>query len=98
MSIAQTLVDTVCATPISGRGPLVSVIIPVVDEANSIGKTTAAVHRNDVPFEMLVVDAGSADRTAEIAELAGARIIRGARCQRAYQLINPKRTVTIPSI
>lgn len=73
-------------TPIPGREPLVSIIIPAVDEANSIGKTIAAIDRNDVPFEVLVVDGGSADHTPEIATLAGARIIRSSRRQRAYQL------------
>jgi rSAM/selenodomain-associated transferase 2 len=50
----------------------VSVIIPALDEEEEIGETLASVRRQPGPFEVVVVDGGSADRTLEIArEAAG---------------------------
>ncbi len=66
--------------------PLVSVIIPALDEADSLGETIAVVRAGDVPCEILVVDAGSSDDTAKIATAAGARVIHSIRRQRAFQL------------
>ncbi len=64
----------------------VSVIIPALDEADSLGEIIAAVRAGDVPCEILVVDAGSSDATAKIATAAGARVIHSIRRQRAFQL------------
>ncbi|MBA3273704.1 MAG: glycosyltransferase [Chthoniobacterales bacterium] len=72
--------------PNGAREPLVSVIIPTLDEAESLGEVLAAVPSSNVPCEVFVVDAGSSDRTAEIALEAGATVIHSPRRQRAYQL------------
>jgi rSAM/selenodomain-associated transferase 2 len=46
---------------------LVSVVIPTLNEAASIGPTLDAIARMRGPFEIIVVDAGSPDGTARIA-------------------------------
>lgn len=63
----------------------ITVIIPALDEEQAIGTVVNEVPRNLVS-EIIVVDNGSIDRTAEVAEAAGARVIRepirgyGAAC------------------
>ena len=53
------------------QGPALSVIVPFYNEEDSIGRMhaaiVAAVEPLGVPFEMVFVDDGSRDRTAEIA-------------------------------
>ncbi len=66
--------------------PLISVIIPTWNEADSLGEVITAVQSADVSFEILVVDAGSTDNTATIAFAAGAKVLHSFRRQRAYQL------------
>ena len=56
----------------------VSVIIPVIDEEASIGRVLADLPRDRVD-EVIVVDAGSRDRTREIARAAGALVIEEPR-------------------
>src|SRR5262245_12610029 len=64
-------------------GPLVSVVIPCLDEAETIGECVRKAFRgiaaSGLPGEVLVVDNGSRDGTAELAEQAGARVVREAR-------------------
>jgi glycosyltransferase involved in cell wall biosynthesis len=58
---------------------LVSIILPAHNEAAGIGATVQAVLRQtsaDVAVEVIVVDDGSTDATAENAQAAGARVIR----------------------
>jgi rSAM/selenodomain-associated transferase 2 len=61
--------------------PAISVIIPTLDEAHSLGATLQAVARTGrgVRVEIIVVDGGSADATQEIAHAHGARLILSAR-------------------
>lgn len=66
--------------------PDISVIIPVVNEAETLGVTLASLHSASVRCEVIVVDAGSSDRTAAISEAADARVIESGRRQRAHQL------------
>lgn len=66
--------------------PIISVIIPAVDEADSLGQTIAAVRCENISCEILVVDAGSSDGSVAIATAAGARVLESRRRQRAYQL------------
>ena len=59
----------------SGRGaPVISAIIPCLDEEAAIGQVVTAVLAQNVS-EVVVVDGGSRDRTAERAEAAGARVV-----------------------
>ncbi len=53
----------------------VAVVIPVLDEAASIAAVVAEIPR-EVAEEIIVVDGGSRDGTAELARRAGARIVR----------------------
>ena len=52
----------------------VSVIIPTLNEEASIGQVLAAIPPGSVD-EVIVVDGGSCDRTTEIAQAGGARVI-----------------------
>ena len=55
---------------------MVSVVIPAFDEAGTIGASVAAAVRHQQVDEVIVVDDGSSDGTAEVAAAAGARVIR----------------------
>jgi glycosyltransferase involved in cell wall biosynthesis len=60
---------------------MISVVIPAFNEEGAIAETVAAVQGVMVDagfddFEIIVVDDGSSDRTADLAEGAGARVIR----------------------
>ena len=63
--------------------PVVSVVLPCLDEADGVGrcveKATAALHDMGIAGEVLVVDNGSTDGSAEIAARAGARVIHERR-------------------
>jgi glycosyltransferase involved in cell wall biosynthesis len=54
----------------------VSIVIPAYNEENSIGKILGELQSLDVCSEILVIDDGSADRTAEVAESYKVRVIR----------------------
>lgn len=56
----------------------VSVIIPTHNEAQAIGRVLADLPA-DIVTDVLVVDSNSTDGTAEIAEAAGARVLREPR-------------------
>jgi rSAM/selenodomain-associated transferase 2 len=70
----------------SAREPLLSVVIPALNEAEALPAVITAAGRSDIPFEVIVVDASSSDDTAGAAEAAGGRVISSARRQRAHQL------------
>jgi glycosyltransferase involved in cell wall biosynthesis len=59
----------------------VSVIVPARDAAATISRTLRALQLQAgvEPFEVIVVDNGSRDETPEVAERAGARVLRRAR-------------------
>jgi glycosyltransferase involved in cell wall biosynthesis len=56
----------------------VSVIIPALNEEEPIGDVVRAVAATKIPREIIVVDNGSSDRTAERAREAGAKVVREA--------------------
>ncbi len=61
------------------RIPLVSVIIPACNAENTISQAIKAVKAQDYPsdsFEVIVVDDGSSDATALIAEAEGVKVIK----------------------
>jgi glycosyltransferase involved in cell wall biosynthesis len=55
-------------------GAKITVIIPCFEEEAAIGPVVAAVLRQPVR-DVIVVDGGSEDRTAEVARAAGARVV-----------------------
>lgn len=56
----------------------ISVIIPALNEAESIGQVVAEMPWRRIS-ECIVVDNGSTDATAEIARAAGAQVVKSAR-------------------
>ncbi len=66
-----------------GPPPLVSVVIPCLNEARGIGKCVEkaliALGGLNVPGEVVVVDNGSTDESAQIAAAAGARVVHERR-------------------
>ncbi|MQY13057.1 Glucosyl-3-phosphoglycerate synthase [Streptomyces sp. RB5] len=58
----------------------VSVVLPALDEEETVGVIAGAIRRaliEEVPLvdELIVVDSGSVDRTAEVAAAAGAKVV-----------------------
>jgi rSAM/selenodomain-associated transferase 2 len=53
----------------------ISIVIPVLNEANQIAKTLEIQNRA-VNVELIVVDGGSQDQTVEFAQSAGARVLQ----------------------
>jgi glycosyltransferase involved in cell wall biosynthesis len=57
----------------------VSVVIPALNEEEPIAEVVREVLATGVPREVIVVDNGSTDRTAERARAAGARVVAAPR-------------------
>ncbi|SDN93915.1 glucosyl-3-phosphoglycerate synthase [Actinacidiphila guanduensis] len=78
----RSLDDLLAAKRAAGAQGTVSVVLPALDEEATVGDIVAAIRRElmgpDAPLvdELVVVDSGSTDRTARVAELAGARVVR----------------------
>jgi glycosyltransferase involved in cell wall biosynthesis len=64
----------------NSKHPLVSIIIPAFNEELSLPFTLNEIKNAKLEaYEMIVVDDGSVDRTAKVAEEAGAKVIRHDR-------------------
>jgi glycosyltransferase involved in cell wall biosynthesis len=51
-------------------------IVPALNEEESVGRVIDEIRAFDPGFEVVVVDDGSVDRTAEVARRRGARVVR----------------------
>ncbi len=56
---------------------MLSVIIPTLNEEKYLPQVLASISAQNYPCEVVVADAASRDRTAEIARLAGCRVVSG---------------------
>lgn len=65
--------------PAGDAAPLVAIVIPALDEARSLPGLLADLRTLARPHEIIVVDGGSSDRTADVASAAGARVITTPR-------------------
>ncbi len=82
MSTTENTITAPPAGTVADR-PLVSVVIPCLNEAENIEacvtQARAALQRNGIPGEVLVADNDSDDGSRELAEAAGARVVREPR-------------------
>jgi rSAM/selenodomain-associated transferase 2 len=65
---------------------MISVIIPAWNEEANLARAINAAGKSRALNEIIVVDAGSADRTAEVAEALAAQVIHSPIRQRAAQM------------
>jgi len=61
------------------EGPALSIVIPTLNEAQSIGATLEALAHVRGNIEVIVVDGGSDDRTVEITRRTGTQVIMSGR-------------------
>ncbi|HEX4806200.1 MAG TPA: glycosyltransferase family 2 protein, partial [Conexibacter sp.] len=82
MSTTENTITAPPAGTVASR-PLVSVVIPCLNEAENIeacvAQARAALERNGIPGEVVVADNASDDGSPELAEAAGARVVREPR-------------------
>ncbi|MFE5795100.1 glucosyl-3-phosphoglycerate synthase [Streptomyces sp. NPDC056503] len=77
-SVSDRPLDRVLAAK---RGTTVSVVLPALNEEATVGDIVSVIRRElmteAVPLvdELVVIDSGSTDRTAEVAAAAGARVV-----------------------
>ncbi|MEU7278914.1 glucosyl-3-phosphoglycerate synthase [Streptomyces sp. NPDC045431] len=82
-SVAERPLDQLLAAKRGAtRGTTVSVVLPALNEEATVGEIVTVIRRElmsgAVPLvdELVVIDSGSTDRTAEVARAAGARVER----------------------
>ncbi|WP_411574049.1 glucosyl-3-phosphoglycerate synthase [Streptomyces fradiae] len=79
-SVADRPIDRLLAAK-RAHGTTVSVVLPALNEEATVGEIVAVIRRDlmseAVPLvdELVVLDSGSTDRTAEVAAKAGARVV-----------------------
>ncbi|CAM5447127.1 Glucosyl-3-phosphoglycerate synthase OS=Streptomyces alboniger OX=132473 GN=CP975_15845 PE=3 SV=1 [Streptomyces alboniger] len=78
-SVADRPVDRLTAAK-RASGTTVSVVLPALDEERTVGAIVAEIRRElmeraPLVDELVVIDSGSSDRTAEVARDAGARVV-----------------------
>jgi rSAM/selenodomain-associated transferase 2 len=59
--------------------PLVSIIVPTLNEASVLPDTLSHLQAQPAPLEVVVADGGSSDRTRAEARDAGARVVEASR-------------------
>ena len=79
---------------------LISVVIPALNEEESIADVVRQVERTKIPAEIIVADNESTDRTAERARNAGARIVRcrpgyGRACAAGASAVRPDTEIIV---
>jgi len=74
--------------------PRIAIVIPALNEEEVIGRTVAAIPR-EVHCDVIVVDNGSTDRTAEEALKAGARVV--SQPERGYGRAMLRGTESLPA-
>lgn len=70
--------DLPAAETVLASGESISIIIPTLNEETHLPFLLEHLHRGH-PHEIIIADGGSRDRTVEIAEKAGARIVHAAK-------------------
>ena len=78
----------------------VSVVIPALNEEEPIGDVVREVTTTRIPAEVIVVDNGSQDQTAEKARAAGARIVTTSRgygraCAAGVAAVSPESEIVV---
>jgi glycosyltransferase involved in cell wall biosynthesis len=79
----------------------VSVIVPALNEAEPIDGVVREVAATSIPDEIIVVDNGSTDRTAERARAAGARVVSepvpgyGRACMAGIRALSPECDIVV---
>jgi glycosyltransferase involved in cell wall biosynthesis len=79
----------------------VSVIIPALNEEEPIGDVVREVAGTNIPSEIIVIDNGSTDRTAERARDAGARVVSepvsgyGRACMAGIHALSPECDIVV---
>ena len=79
----------------------ISVVIPALNEAESIAAVVRGCLATNLPREVIVVDNGSTDRTADNARAAGARIISetkagyGRACTAGIRALSPECEIVV---
>jgi glycosyltransferase involved in cell wall biosynthesis len=80
---------------------MISVIIPALNEEEPIGDVARVVQATKIPREIIVVDNGSTDRTADRAREAGARVVSeprpgyGRACMAGVRALSPECAVVV---
>jgi glycosyltransferase involved in cell wall biosynthesis len=79
----------------------VSVIIPALNEEEPIADVVRAIAVTNIPREIIVVDNGSTDRTAERARQAGAKVVSeptpgyGRACKAGVRALSPECDIVV---
>jgi glycosyltransferase involved in cell wall biosynthesis len=79
----------------------ISVIIPALNEEEPIGDVVRAVQATKIPREIIVVDNGSTDRTADRAQELGARVVSepqpgyGRACMAGVRALLPECDIVV---